>query len=38
MKIIIDCNVWISFLLGFQKQWMRDVQISLLPVIMTCWY
>ena len=25
MKIIIDCNVWISFLLGFQKQWMRDV-------------
>ncbi|MBQ3681341.1 MAG: putative toxin-antitoxin system toxin component, PIN family [Paludibacteraceae bacterium] len=25
MRIIIDSNVWISFLLGFQKQLMRDV-------------
>ena len=25
MKVIIDCNVWISFLLGFQKELMHDV-------------
>ena len=25
MKVIIDCNVWISFLLGFQKELMQDV-------------
>ena len=25
MKVIIDCNVWISFLLGFQKEMMYDV-------------
>lgn len=25
MKVIIDCNVWISFLLGFQKDLMRNV-------------
>ena len=25
MKVIIDCNVWISFLLGFQKELMRNV-------------
>ena len=25
MKVIIDCNVWISFLLGFQKEMMFDV-------------
>ena len=25
MKVIIDCNVWISFLLGFQKELMYDV-------------
>ena len=25
MRVIIDCNVWISFLLGFQKELMHDV-------------
>ena len=25
MKVIIDCNVWISFLLGFQKDFMYGV-------------
>ena len=25
MKVIIDSNVWISFLLGFQKEMMYDV-------------
>jgi len=25
MKVIIDCNVWISFLLGFQKELMHSV-------------
>ena len=25
MKIIIECNVWISFLLGFQKELMHGV-------------
>ena len=25
MKVIIDCNVWVSFLLGFQKELMCDV-------------
>ena len=25
MKVIIDCNVWISFLLGFQKELMHDI-------------
>ena len=25
MKVIIDCNVWISFLLGFQKEFMYEV-------------
>ena len=25
MKVIIDCNVWISFLLGFQKELMYNV-------------
>lgn len=25
MKVIIDCNVWISFLLGFQKGLMHDI-------------
>ena len=25
MKVIIDCNVWVSFLLGFQKELMYDV-------------
>ena len=25
MKVIVDCNVWISFLLGFQKEMMYDV-------------
>ena len=25
MRVIIDCNVWISFLLGFQKELIHDV-------------
>ena len=25
MKVIIDCNVWVSFLLGFQKELMYNV-------------
>lgn len=25
MRIIIDCNIWISFLLGFQKDVMKQV-------------
>ena len=25
MKVIIDCNVWISFLLGFQKELMHSI-------------
>ena len=25
MKIIIDCNVWISFLLGFQKEFIKTI-------------
>ena len=25
MRVVIDCNVWISFLLGFQKELMHDV-------------
>ena len=28
MKVIIDCNVWISFLLGFQKELIHDVLTS----------
>ena len=28
MKVIIDCNVWISFLLGFQKELMYNVLTS----------
>ena len=28
MKVIIDCNVWISFLFGFQKELIRDVLTS----------
>ena len=25
MKVIIDCNVWISFLLGFQKELIQNM-------------
>lgn len=28
MKVIIDSNVWISFLLGFQKELMHDVLLN----------
>ena len=28
MKVIIDSNVWISFLLGFQKELMHDVLMN----------
>ena len=28
MKVIIDSNVWISFLLGFQKELMHDVLVD----------
>ena len=26
MRVIIDCNVWISFLLGYQKELIREIR------------
>lgn len=28
MRVIVDCNIWISFLLGFQKDFMRKLLCS----------
>ncbi len=36
MKLVIDCNLWISFLLGFQNKLMTDLLQSEMTEIYVC--
>ncbi|MBR1513218.1 MAG: putative toxin-antitoxin system toxin component, PIN family [Bacteroidales bacterium] len=36
MKIILDCNIWISFLIGHQAEWMKRILTDVRFDIFVC--
>ncbi len=36
MKIILDCNIWISFLIGHQAQWIQRILTDLRFDVYVC--
>ena len=36
MKIILDCNIWISFLIGHQAQWVQRILTDLRFDVYVC--